>query len=438
MNPLQRAQRAYNEACELRDAAFEAVEALETEDEAVLAAFDETQGEVERTKKELDRVTAIYEARAKTPLVKVDDTPADEKRHATAKGDLKVEPTYRPDQGKSFFRDLVSLRQDPTASERLIANQREVKAAMEQRDLAVSTDGQFIPPIYLGERWAELPRAGRPFANIVPTAPFPPDGLTVTIPKVSGGAATAIQAAQNNAVQETDPTVTTVTASMATIAGQVDVARQALERSFPGLDVVIFDDLMRAYDANLDTQLLSGTGSSGQHLGVRAVTSPNTESYTDASPTQAELLPKIYEASSKIATTRYLPADTIVMHPRRAAWLAAGLSSTFPLFQQGGLVQAAGTQDAGFVGSIAGLRVYQDPNIGITYGASTNEDEIYVLHLNDLLLMESPVRSATYEDVGSGNLTVRLQLFGYSFFVPHRQVKSICIVSGTGLATPTF
>jgi HK97 family phage major capsid protein len=204
------------------------------------------------------------------------------------------------------------------------------------------------------------------------------------------------------------------------------------------MDMVIYRDLAGAYDVALDTQLISGTGANGQHLGIRAVSSPNTVAYTDGTPTAAELLPKLYDAIQKVASNRYRQANLIVMHPRRAAWLASNLSSTFPLFQQGGLYQGLGTQDQGFAGMIGGVPVLMDPNIGVTYGAGTNEDEIYVLFVDDVLFAEGPIRQTMFEEIGSGNLLVRLQLFAYSFFVPHRQVKSITIISGTGLVTPAF
>jgi hypothetical protein len=164
----------------------------------------------------------------------------------------------------------------------------------------------------------------------------------------------------------------------------------------------------------------------------------NTVSYTDSTPTGAELLPKIYQSISSIATARYQAADTIVMHPRRAAWLGKELSSTFPLFQQGSLTQAVGTQDGGFVSTFGGLRVVLDANIGSTYGASTNEDEIYFLRAADLILMESGLREIAYDSVLSGTLTIRLQVFGYSAFVSGRYPTSITILSGTGLASPSW
>lgn len=447
MDFYERAQRAWNEVCENRDTALAAYDALadDAADELrtqTLDAAEAAQATVDAAKPEFERMTLIHEGRSNTPTVPVQPvaTPGVPAalQPASARGAHKDNDTvYRQDGKHSFFRDLVFQRSDPGAGERLLRNQQENRVTMEERAVSVTTDGQFIPPIYLGDQWANLPRKGRPFANVIPTFPFPPDGLTVTIPKVSGGATVAAQA-QGGSVSSTDPTVTTVTHTLVTIAGQVDIARQAIERSFPGLDMVIYNDLTRAYDAELDRQLLNGSTGSNEHMGIRNVASVNTEAYTDGSPTQAELLPKIYEASSKVATNRYLPADLIVMHPSRSAWLAAGLSSTFPLFQQGGLYQAVGSQNDTYVGQLAGLPVVADPNVITTANPGTNQDEIYVLHVEDMLLAESPVRQATYEDVLSGNLQVRLQLYGYSFFVADRQAKSICIISGTGLSTPAF
>jgi hypothetical protein len=63
-------------------------------------------------------------------------------------------------------------------------------------------------------------------------------------------------------------------------------------------------------------------------------------------------------------TSAYFEAPThIVMHPRRAAFLASGQSTSTPIFQQGGLMMASGEQDAGVVGTIAGLPVVVDARV---------------------------------------------------------------------------
>ena len=401
--------------------------------------FERAKAAYNEAVQKLERAIAIQKAREAIPPMG-DDEP-DEK--AQAEGFRKRiavgnEPhTYRADNQReySFFRDVYhSQKGDSRAQERLSRH------AMETRDVSTADPGAgvFVPPVYMASMWAELPRETRPFANAIRSMPLPDVGLSFTIPRLTTGGTVAVQTAEANAPSETDGDGTLLTVNVNTIAGQQDLSIQALERTDPGFDAVIFADLRAAYDSYLDTQLLSGTGSSAQHLGIRAVTGRNTITYTDSTPTVAELLPKVYDAIQQIADGRKANPDLIVMHPRRAAWLASGLSSTFPLFQQGQLMQAAGVQDGGFLQSFAGLRVLIDSNIGTTYGAGTNEDEIYVVRSADLILAEGPLRVRALEQTLANTLQVKLQVFSYSAFVSARQPEAIGHISGTGLAAPTF
>jgi hypothetical protein len=106
--------------------------------------------------------------------------------------------------------------------------------------------------------------------------------------------------------------------------------------------------------------------------------------------------------------------------------------------KQGSQTQAVGTQNQGFVTSFGGLRVVLDPNIGTTYGAGTNEDDIDIVRSSDLIRMESELRQVAFDQVLSSTLTIRLQVFAYSAFVPGRYPSTITIVSDTGLATPSW
>jgi hypothetical protein len=132
--------------------------------------------------------------------------------------------------------------------------------------------------------------------------------------------------------------------------------------------------------------------------------------------------------------------DTLVLHPRRSAWFVSNLSSTFPLFQVGGLYQAAGQQDGGFVNSFAGLNIVSDPNVGTVYsvGGNTNEDEIYVTRNADMHLWEGTPRVEVFRDVGSSTGTVRIRLYAFSAFASGRFPGSICKIAGSGLSAPTF
>lgn len=97
-----------------------------------------------------------------------------------------------------------------------------------------------------------------------------------------------------------------------------------------------------------------------------------------------------------------------------------------------------GQQDRGFVGVFAGLPVVVDANVPTNLGASTNEDEIYVVRLEDMFLMEGGLRSANFEEVLSGTMGIRVAAWAYSVAALHRYPKSITIISGSGLATPSF
>lgn len=448
---LVEARTAYNTAVEARETAWTAVEGLSTETaqderDRVFADYDERQKDADERKAHLEYVEGIVEGRKNTPLIPGTDSDSGKDDKGSGfdpqlRGG-KEEPVYRPDRGHSFFADMImSVRNgDADARERLERHKQQVADKLEERDISTTATagGGFVPPLYMGELFADIPRPGRPFADAVRKMPLPPAGMSITIPRITTGAAVAATTADNAAVNEVDIVEALVTTPVVTIAGQQDVSQQLLDRSDPSIDQIIFADLRSSYDQQLDTLTLSGTGASGQHKGIRAVTSVGTVTYTDSTPTGAELLPKIYQAINTVWSTRYAPADTIVMTPARAAWLASQLSSTFPIFQQGQLLQAAGTQDNGFLQTFAGLRVVIDPSIGQLYGAGTNQDEIYVLRAQDIILMEGPERTRVLVDIGSGTLTVRLQLFAYSAFVSARYPTAIAVISGTGLTTPSF
>lgn len=449
---------AYNAAVELRDQAYEAVDALPADaaDEVVAEAsqtLEDAAAEVERCKANLDQHKRIAAARAASPKidlpVEMEEVDQSEKNYAREKGSSRDAEVYTPDGKHSYFRDLAfaTIQNDMGAAKRLaqheqITKERKLAAtdAALKRDVETTdfSNSGFVPPQYLADMWIPIPRGKRPFADACVKIPLPPDGLTLTIPKVTTGVSVATQVNQADAVSETDSNADVVTASVNLFAGQNDLSLTAVERTRPGFDGIVMRDLVAAYNEYLDTQLLSGTGANGQHLGIRQVTSPYTVAYTDGTPTAAELFPKLYDAIQGPLTNKVGPVTAIWAHPRRAAWLASNLSSTFPLFQVDGLYQAAGSQSNGLIMNVSGVPVRTDVNIGTTYGASTNQDEIYAVNMDEMFLAEGELRTRALPEVLSGTLQVRFQVFAYSAFIPHRLSKNISIVSGTGLVTPTF
>lgn len=418
------------------DTEFRALTSKVAEHDADIAQYDERIAELsaeeERSKNITEGAAAVRRAQA---------------RASVGKESL----TYRKDDiRRSYFGDLakVQLNLDATGEcrERLSRHAEEVRSAPEYRDLS-RTDGSggyFVPPAWLMNDYATLARAGRPTANLVHSEPLPAGTDSINIPVIATGTATAIQTADNAVVQETDLTDATIAAGVKTVAGQQDVAIQLLDQSPVAFDQIIFGDLMADYATKVDLQVLSGSNASGQVKGIRNATGTNAVTYTDTTPTVAELYPKIADAIQQVHTGRFLPPTVIVMHPRRWAWLTAATDTTGrPLIAasgpgQNGIATFNGVLSEQVVGNMAGLPVVTDPNIPTNLGAGTNEDIILVLRASDLLLWESSIRSRVLQEVGSGTLTVRLQVYGYIAFSAERYPKSTSVLSGTGLVAPSF
>lgn len=349
-------------------------------------------------------------------------------------------------RSNSFFQDMYNsqFNGDIDASDRIRRHRLEMD--IEHRDGTTANFAGLVVPQYLTELAAELARAGRPFADQCTSLPLPADGLTINISRVTTGSSAAVQASENAAVSETDVDDTLLTADVRTIAAGQQISRQSIERG-TGVDSLIAADMMGAMAAQLDNQVLNGSGSSGQLLGLRNISGVNAVTYTDGSPTAAELYPKLIDAIQKVNSARFAAADLIVMHPRRLAFLQAavdGQNRPLVLPQTNVPQNAFGTGPVAGYGNtgtqIAGIPVVTDGNVISNAGSGSNEDEIYVVRRADMLLFEQAGQPAMVRmDQTAGlNLTVTLVAYQYSSFVGGRYPASISKISGTGLVTPTF
>ena len=350
---------------------------------------------------------------------------------------------YRKGGDHSFISDAWAARSgDFKAQERLNKHQD-----FEARDVGTGAFTGLVVPQYLVDEYAPIARAGSPFYNAVPKKDLPAFGNKIEISRITTGSAAAEQASENSAVQETDMDDTLLTVNVDTIAGQQDVSRQALERGGqPGfsLENIIFQDLVAAYYTKLDNLMINGSGSSGQPLGISQVSGINQTTYTDASPTVAELYPKLADAVQEINSNRFAPATAILMHPRRWGFLTAGVdSSNRPLVLPAGNNpdNAAGVGDAAaygqVVGSVLGLPVITDANIRTDLGAGT-EDAIYIAKVDDHIMFEDNLFQLKFEETNAGSLTTKMVVYGYVAFASGRYPKGISEIVGTGLIAPTF
>jgi HK97 family phage major capsid protein len=399
------------------------------------AKFDEEEENVERLKSAIDRHVRMDNAYKDVPRVKDGET-------STGRITSVTEPlTYRPEAegGKaSFFQDVWAAKSgNPTAQARLARHQKEM-AIRNDMTTSATDGGEFVPPQHIQEKWAELARAGRVYANVIGSLPIPTTGMSFTVPRVTSGVTTAVHT-ENNNVSETDAVTDEITLTVRTIAGQVDLSRQSFERSDPGLDLVLGRDLARSYAVTLDAHLLNHAND-----GVLNNGDTNGVTYTDASPTVGELYPKIADAVQQVHTGVFMSPDAIFMHPRRWATFIGAVDTTGrplvnPVAPQNPIAGFGGVVSEGAVGSVQGLPVFVDANIPTTGGAGTDEDAIIATWLGAHIFYESVTpRVRVFEEVGSGTLTVRIQVYGYIAYSSKRYDAGTSIITGTGLVAPSF
>lgn len=366
--------------------------------------------------------------------------------------------TYRRhDPERSYLQDICRLGMNMDwngqARERLMRHAIEVdtspeyrKHARERRALSrVDGSGGFaVPPLWMMQDYIKLARPGRPLANAVTNQPLPPGTDSLNIPKLLTGTKTGAQVTDNSNVVDQDLTDTAINCPVRTIAGQQDLAVQMLDQSPIDFDQIVFGDLVADYAAQVDSQVIAGTGTSGLVLGFLNTT--GIQSVACGSLNIQGIQSALANAIQQVHSTRHLPPQAIFMHPRRWGWLQSLLDnqnrplfapvSQGPMNVAGVLTEVASEQ---IVGNMQGLPIITDPNLPINLGAETptgTEDPILVMRLTDNILWESGIRTRAFPETLAGQLTVRLQVFGYLAFTAARYPQGTAEV--TGLTTPTF
>lgn len=278
-----------------------------------------------------------------------------------------------------------------------------------------------------------------------------PGGVsTVNIPKVTGGTSTAVQTTQNTALASTDPTTTSLSSGITSIAGKNVVSQQLLDQSAVPFDRMILGDLAADYARSLGLQVISGTGAAGQLNGVLTFfTASGTANVTFTQATPAVtgaggFYANVNRSISNVSSSRFLAPTAIVMHPRRWSWVAAAFDSTGrPLVSPSGpaynqIADASAVAASGVVGQMAGLPVYTDPNIPTNLGAGANQDVVFVGKFDDLYLWESALSMQSFDSTFADSAGVLYRALGYSAFVPSRYASSVSVISGNGLVPPAY
>ncbi|MEV8031392.1 phage major capsid protein [Streptomyces sp. NPDC086182] len=442
--------------------------------------FDDTEREI----REIDVRLAELDEQQKR-----DDAAADiARRHGLGRAEIISEPkTYERDSGHSYFLDLARVQLNrgdgdgglSAASARLQRHGQEMDVEMPKREASRRaaaerdrdalnrdinargnrgtvfekrtnpnrTDGQggyFVPPLWLIDEYVDLPRFGRTFANSVRNMALPPGTDSINVPKIATGTRVDVQTADAAAVTSQDLTDTFISAPVRTLAGQQDVAIQLLDQSPAAFDEITFADLIADYNQRLDLQCLNGSGNSGQLKGVLNVSGINAITYTDASPTLPELYLPSMQALSQVATKRKMMPTAVFLTPARWFWMASQLDSQnrpfiLPETQSpfNPLALQTGGDVEGPVGRMLNFPLLADGNIPNNLGGGTNEERMIAARTSDLYLWEGSMRSRVLQEVLSGTLQVRFQVYNYAAFMADRRPEAISVISGTGLVAPS-
>lgn len=412
------------------------------------ARRDAADATIERERAELDRLEA--EQARETDLAGLAErtaptqsrTPAYD-QVARVGSEARTYTRENDPRGAQFERDIASaFLGDYEARDRVMRHQQEERVERPGQIRAAGT-GAFaglVVPQYLTDMYAPIAKARRPFADAIRKHPLPAQGMTVNLSRITTGTSAALQSSENSAVSETNIDDTLMTINVQTNAGQQTLARQAIERG-AGVEAVVLDDLFRSYHTTLDSTLLNQATNGLTNVATSVA-------YTDASPTTAELYPKVIEALSGVegALLDQATGDNIaVMHSRRWYWMQNAMGTSYPLITQPGVIaQTLGANYAEAYG--AGVRgilpngtpVIVDNNIATTLGGGT-EDEIYVGDRNEFHLWEdsSAPMYIRAEQTAAASLGVLMVVYGY-FAYTHARYAHARKIAGTGLAAPTF
>jgi HK97 family phage major capsid protein len=428
-------------------AALDAVLALDPETaktDVVEAAEVEAREAQDAAKAASDAVESRsnkLEARASFTKV-ADDAPDDAARgNKDAEKRISIdkqEPTYRQDKG-GFFRDLALAKEGGPAAaeayERLERNNREVQMRAGVNTSATS-GGEFVPPDWTNELWAPLLRVGRPFADQCVNIGTPVSNVW-NLPRVTTGATVANQSAEGVAVSNTDQVTDSISATLQTPAGRSIASYQVMDLSEPGIDQIIYMDLLAALNAEVDRLLLNGSATSQK--GVLQLSGTNAVTYTQATPTGANFWPFIFQGKSAIEKGAFCGVDFTVMHPSTWNWFLSQLDSSnrpLALSTTGAAFNAMSEYNKnpqGLAGNIGGIPVIVDANVPVNLGAGTNQAQVVLCNRSGLLVKEGGPVFKVADQTSVTSLQYNFVLYKYLQQMFGRHPKKFSVIGGTGL-----
>jgi hypothetical protein len=343
---------------------------------------------------------------------------------ARPNGSTRAEAVYTPDAEHRFLRDLQAAWSNPAARERL---ERHQKVELERRDSGTVQGQGFLAPSFWSDVWADYPRVSAVVRSAIPEVPLPERGGIGYLPAFTEGSEAAIltyTSGKNDDAQVADSTPVTsdyVEAELVTTTAVWDVDRQVFERARPAGEASFGRDLLNAYDAALDDNLVNGDGSRGNHLGLLHVVGAGTADGSGGSTPQLQYQVLAGAAASMFDARHAMPTH-LVLHPKRFLYLASGVTTAgAPLASAGGFpANGVGADPTWSAGAILGMRCLVTDRIG--------EDTVVLWRASDSVFGGTEAMF-TFPQVQSSALAVRLNCYGLSQSFLHRLPSSVMLVS---------
>lgn len=282
--------------------------------------------------------------------------------------------------------------------------------------------GEFEPqnvPDSIAAKYAISATAEGTLATALGSEPIPElAGGKIVIPALATGTSVSSQA-DGSATSSTDATSTSFSSVPSYITGQQPISQQLLDLSQPGFDEVIAADLGARNGAELDRQIVNGSGTNALKGFLNISGTTGATAFTAASPKPAELVSKIGSCFSAVSVAIGHPVDLITFATRRWAWLKS---------------QADEQKMPVTFESLAPELVV--PATPIT--VNTNQDPVFVIDSRQIaLFLNAPIISVAVDASIDGNLQVRIS-FRQACAMIVRNPAGLGWVVGTGTTTPTF
>ncbi len=343
--------------------------------------------------------------------------------------DNESKSPYRPDSiGWSYFNDLATKNVDPAAKDRLDQFNHTAHTEVERFAIGTGTLGGFLPtsiPPYIAEAIAWGIRSSAPLAGALEILPLPPIGMNVPWAKVTTAATVGVQTSENTTISASaDTVVASATDPIRSISASADFTGVSQDQSGGWFDIVLGQELGRAFGAKLEQQLWAGTGSSGQLTGFTIMSGSSSESV--AGQTLANHATAIAGQFNAIANNLGELPDLIAMAPRRYAYLQS-------------LTAALGLPVENVFPESVRDHIVVSPAAPVALGAGTNEDWILLLNRAAVPLVREGEPTIELHNQGPNigtNLERRFVIRSYAALGVSRRPEGAALILGA--TTPSL